>query len=504
MELANEKWQPARLIPTSGITGQEEAERRATSALLAVLQSVTEFRNALLKPLGAPAGALEAFIEVPFETADDRTVYPDGALVVRRGKTTWVALVEVKTGDATLEQPQLETYLDIARANGISTVLSISNEIAPSPGVHPVAVDKRKLRSVDLRHLSWAEVLTLAVQTRVHHGVSDPDQAWILGELIRYLEHPKSGAFDFSDMGSSWVAVRDAVAAGTLRAGDKGVDDVVSRWDQLLRFEALRLGRETGADVQVVVARKHQSDPSARTAAHVATLVDSGRLEGVIRIPGSCGDVGIVADLRAGTVTVGIELNAPQDGRLATQVKWLVRQLKEGEVPDKLRIDGLLAGSKSTTSELLGAVRNDPSILLDPSGRDFRAFRVSAPTVLGTKRGTGRGSFIDSVLAAVDGFYEGVVQNLQPWTPKAPKLPKSGQSATGAAGIRTDLPPQDGPPPYRPVASASAPSPPPFVPPSADPSAPSERAIAWEHAEARIERERLGATPGGDEESAEN
>lgn len=46
-------------------------------------------------------------------------------------------------------------------------------------------------------------------------GVADPDQAWILGELIRYLEHPKSGAVEFTDMGPSWVPVRDAVATGT-------------------------------------------------------------------------------------------------------------------------------------------------------------------------------------------------------------------------------------------------------------------------------------------------
>jgi hypothetical protein len=32
-----ETWQPARLIPVAGIRGQDEQERRATSALLAVL-----------------------------------------------------------------------------------------------------------------------------------------------------------------------------------------------------------------------------------------------------------------------------------------------------------------------------------------------------------------------------------------------------------------------------------------------------------------------------------
>ena len=36
-------WESARLIPVSGIRSAEEQERRATSALLAVISSVEEF-----------------------------------------------------------------------------------------------------------------------------------------------------------------------------------------------------------------------------------------------------------------------------------------------------------------------------------------------------------------------------------------------------------------------------------------------------------------------------
>ena len=38
-----EHWQEARLIPVSGIKGAQEQERRAASALLAVLSAVKEF-----------------------------------------------------------------------------------------------------------------------------------------------------------------------------------------------------------------------------------------------------------------------------------------------------------------------------------------------------------------------------------------------------------------------------------------------------------------------------
>jgi hypothetical protein len=71
------KWQRARLIPISGIGGPDERERRASSALLAVLGAVREFNRALLRPLGAPAGAVTTYTEVPFQLSDGRKLSPD-------------------------------------------------------------------------------------------------------------------------------------------------------------------------------------------------------------------------------------------------------------------------------------------------------------------------------------------------------------------------------------------------------------------------------------------
>jgi hypothetical protein len=430
--MVEETWQQARLIPTSGIHGQEEAERRATSALLAVMSSVREFGLAMVRPLGAPAGRLEAFIEVPFELGG-RTIRPDGLIRTVRGAKTWNALVEVKTGNAELRKEQIDAYVDIARENDFDVVLTISNQIAPAPGVHVLDLDGRKLKKVKVVHMSWAEVLTIAVQQRVHHGVSDPDQAWILSELIRYLEHPRSGALDFSDMGAAWVTVREALAAGTLRASDKGVPDVVSRWEQLLRFAALRLGRELGAHVEVLVSRKEAADPASRFATQTDSLVRDGVLSGSLRIPDAVAPLDVVADLRGKRLTVSVTVDAPRDGKPTTRVNWLVRQLRDA--PDTLRIDAFVAGSRTSTSELLRVARDKAAVLVTDPAREFRAFRVAATSPMGTKRGTGRGAFIDGVLTAVDGFYESVVQQLRPWAAKAPRLPEGGRSATEEAGI---------------------------------------------------------------------
>lgn len=439
--MADDKWQQARLIPTSGINGQEEAERRATSALLAVMGAVREFATALTKPFGAPVAPVSTYIEVPFKTGDDRTCYPDGLLEVTRAGRTWTALVEVKTGAAELERAQVETYLDVARDAGFDVVLTLSNEMAPAPGIHPVDVDKRKLRKVALHHLSWAEILTVAVQQRVHRGVSDPEQAWILGELIRYLEHPKSGALDFSDMGAGWVTVREAVAAGTLRSNDKGLAEVVSRWEQLLRFAALRLGRELGADVQVQLSRKELAEPALRFAAQTQSLVATGVLTGTLRIPHAVAPLDIVADVRAGRVAVSVDVEAPRDGRATTRVNWLIRQLKDA--PEGLRIDAFAAQQRTSTSELLRVVRENPQVLIVDPKRELRTFRLTVVSPLGTKRGTGRGGFIDSVLAAIDGFYEVVVQELRPWVAKVPQLPTGGRTAAEEAGLTIEPPELD-------------------------------------------------------------
>lgn len=238
--MAEEAWHAARLIPTSGINGAEEQERRATSALLAVIGAVNQFGKALLAPLGAPAGNIETYIEVPFMLGEHRH-YPDGLIRVSRGQRNWTCLVEVKTGSNKLEAPQLEAYLDIAKEQGFDALLTISNEIAAIAGTHPTPLDKRKLMRAGVHHLSWTQVLTDAVMQKVHRGVADPEQAWILGELIRYLEHPRSGAMEFDDMGPSWVAVREAVSNGTLRQNDKGLPEVASRWDQLMRYTCLRM-----------------------------------------------------------------------------------------------------------------------------------------------------------------------------------------------------------------------------------------------------------------------
>lgn len=442
--MAEENWNEARLIPTSGISGAEEQERRATSALLAVMSAVREFGRGLTQPLGAPAGAVQTYIEVPFAHGDKR-IYPDGLIRVARGSRSWTALVEVKTGNNVLEAAQLEAYLDVARDHGFDALVTISNEIPPAADQHPTKVDKRKLRKVALHHYSWSHILTEAVMQQEHRGVADPDQAWILGELIRYLEHPRSGALEFDDMGASWVPVREGVAAGTLRPADNGAAEVASRFDALLRFTSLRLGRTLGTEVVPLLSRREAAEPGLRTAALVDALCLEGRLIGAVRIPNAVAPLSIELDLRAGRVTCSVDLDAPKEGRPATRVNWLVRQLKSA--PEGLRVEAFAAhGRGASTAALLKDVREDPTLLIADPHKELKSFRVALAAPLGPKRGRGRGAAIDSVLTAVDTFYAEALQFLKAWSAAPPKMRETVETPprTLPALVSTALSSQDG------------------------------------------------------------
>ncbi len=422
------KWEAARLIPVSGISGSDEQERRGSSALLAVLQSVREFGRAITVPLGAPVGTISTFIEVPFARGDDH-VRPDGVIRVERGRRSWTALVEVKTAQNDLQAPQLEAYLDVARENGFDAVLTISNELLAVAGEHPTTVDRKKLKKVQLHHLSWSQIHTEAVIERVNRSIADPDQAWMLAELIRYLEHPRSGAVDFEDMGRAWVAIRDSAADGSLRVNAKGVGEVVGRFSQLVAFAGMRLSRQLGVDVRPALTRKELQDVTGRTQRGVTALIDQGVLSGSLDVPHAAAVIGVTADLRAGRVSCSASIDAPGQGRPTTRVRWLLRQL--ATAPEGLLVESTTARARTAgPCYALAEVRAKPELLISDPTKDLRSFTLRLSARAGTKRGAGRGSFVTSVLDLVDVFYADVVQSLKPWTEPAPSV----HSATSKSG----------------------------------------------------------------------
>jgi len=417
---ASDAWMPARLIPVAGIRNQKEQEIRAASSLLAVMGAVDEFGRALLKEIGAPAGRISTFTEVPLKSAAGKKLRPDGAITVERGQTSWKCLVEVKTDNVPLGNEQVSSYLDLAREHGFQAVLTISNQISTGASDVPVSVDRRKLRSVELRHLSWWRILTEAIMQHQHRGIRDPDQAWILKELIAYLEHENSGAVGFEDMGKSWVKVRKDARNGTLHSADPGVRDVVDRWEQFVEYLCLTLSQDLG--VQVLSAQSRAKDGQKWTATLMRQLEDEGTLSGSFRVPQAVGPIDVEADLRAQLTRASVRLAAPKEGRPLTRINWMLRQLRKA--PEDLRIEVRFARTKESTALLLRDAREDPKALLSPSDpkREPKSFTLSLARPLGTKRGKGERSFVLETRKLVVSFYGDLVEELSDWRPKAPRL----------------------------------------------------------------------------------
>jgi len=415
----------------SGIGTVAEAEQRATSALLAVLSVVRDLSIELLSPLGA-SRAQKATVETFIEINTPKTkVRPDGLIRVTSGSHSWSCYVEVKTGDHALTADQINNYWDLARNTGVDHVVTISNEIATQDGVHPT--DGLKVRAnskVSVSHISWSAIVAAALRLKRHKGLPDPEQAWLLDELLRYLQHRASGALDFSDMGPYWVAIRDDARKGTLTKRTEGITDVARRWEQLLRFGALQLSAEIGADVDLTYPGG-QDESKARTAVMIDSLATNGVLMGALRIPNTASDLFVEADLRARQLVAAADVAAPQDKGTRGRVSWLVNQL--ADAPGDVTIETYAKKARAGSSASLAETREDRNAPLDDQRRAPHRFRVVMRTEMGLGRnaGTSSRSFVTSVLDLMNTYYGSVLQAITPWQPPAPRILKTETSSDG-------------------------------------------------------------------------
>jgi len=427
----NDSWRVARLFPASALKSDRERETRATSVLLSVMTQVPEFGRRLTAAFGAPSGRMETFTEVSLPNGDTPR-RPDGVIRVERAGKLWTALVETKTNGNSLKPDQVQAYADIAARRGYEAVITLSNdvELDGSPLVE-VKMDGRRKHKVALWHLSWAEVAHQAQMLIRHEGVGNAAHAWLLQELLHYLQHENSGCHGFQNMGPAWVPVRNGIDDETLCQGDPRAVDVVESWERLVRQVCLRLGGELGQKALPVQRAKRGSDPRTRRAALADRLCTDGRLEAELRIDGTPGVLALCADLRTGKLRTSIEIAAPEQGYPLTWTKRLVRQL--ADAPADLHVEALLAGQAPGPRGTLERLRPEPADLLPKNGTPITGFRLSLFRGMGNTRGNAESGFIRSVDESVDRFHAHVVVHLDRRTPSAAPPAPSSSSRTREA-----------------------------------------------------------------------
>ncbi|MFJ3746814.1 TerD family protein [Streptomyces albidoflavus] len=405
----NDAWRSARLFPAASLKSDRERETRSTSVLLAAMAQVPEFGRRLTAAFGAPAGRMETFTEVTLPHGETPR-RPDGIIRVERAGKLWTALVETKTNGNPLRADQVQSYVDIAARRGYEAVITLSNDVAlEGRPLVEVKMDRRRKHKVALWHLSWAEVAHQAQLLIRHEGVGNAAHAWLLQELLHYLQHDNSGCQGFQNMGPSWVQVRNGIDAETLCPGDARAVDVIESWERLVRQVCLRIGGELGRKAMPVQRGKRGSDPAARRAALADRLCEDGRLTAELRVDGSPGVLALTADLRTGKLRTSVEVPVPEGGYPLSSAKRLLRML--AEAPADLHVETLVEegnGPRSTLERL----RPEPADLLPRNGERIMGFRLSLFKGVGTTRGSAASGFIRSVDEAVDHFHAQVVAHL--------------------------------------------------------------------------------------------
>jgi hypothetical protein len=446
---AQPDWVSARLFTTAGLRGAREQEVRASSALMSILGAVPIFSHSVLKTIGAPGGRrIETYTEAILRARGGGNLRPDGVILVSRAQRTWGCLVEVKTGRAALTKKQVENYIRLARKHGFDAVLTVSNELSGRPDELPYELNKVVQGKIDVHHLSWWRILTEARRCQHEKRIGDPDQAWLLGELIRYLADPRSRCAALDGMGANWAKVRDGVRAQTISRREPGLLAVVQRWEQLIEYISLKLSQELGTDV----TQRLSPIPEARHKRAIERLLNDGLLRGEIRVKDAAAPMILEADLRAGQTRAAARITAPEKGQARGRIGWLLRQLKEA--PGDLRVDVLFERAQRTQGTTLAKAHKDAELLRfsEDRLRPPRRFTISATRPMGRGSGRGRRAFVDATIGLATGFYRDTLQGIRAWQPSPPRLPEDEavddtsakestlQAGTGPGSIERPLP----------------------------------------------------------------
>ncbi len=414
----------ARLIP---VVADSKKEERATSILLASFMLIPSYAEAVLADAGAKVGKrsdIKCYTEIVFSDKSLDQFRPDGLIVISRGSKSWSALVEAKIGNNELSKEQIESYLDLAKSVGADALITISNQFATLPTHHPVSVAKTKTKSVELYHFSWMSLLSKAIVLSNNNSLEDKEQATVLKEVVRYLDHPSSGVSPINSMGTSWKNICDSTQQGArLGKNSNDANDAIRAWHQLFRYLAIELSIATGREVDIALSRVHTREPDARIKSDIQQLVSQHTLSGELSIPNAAANIQVVADIARRTITVSMRLDSPSDkSRPSAAINWFTRQLKDKQPNSNTIIRTIWPGRIPDMQNSYEITLNDPSAVIPENIKEIPKF-IEILTVydLGA-RFKGSKTFIESIISAVPDFYKEIGENLSKWVPQAPKI----------------------------------------------------------------------------------
>lgn len=426
------------LIPVGAESNKEVQVLSAFMATLPIIEGwlTASFGNSLPIRVGKQT-KIRCFTEVEFNDPAFKDCRPDGLIIVSTGRSEWSALVEAKIKHGKLEQSQIERYAQAAKQYGIDSLITISNEMASRPDHHPITLPKTLTNKVALLHYSWASILTNAQILEGQTAVDDPEQSFILRELIKYLGHDSSGIYRFDQMSSAWnEIVKQAVGLLSFAKSSEEVAQIASDWIQESKDLSMRLSSLVNERVEVKHSKAAKADMAVLRKEIVESLANNNTLETELDVPNSAGGIKVSANLQTRQVSVSMQITAPKDKKsTSARVNWLLRMLKHEE-SDNLVIGATWPSRIENTHSTVSQLRTAPDSIQCNNPKVAPVNFTVNLIVDNIKAFNGRKTFITLLEESVELFYTIAGQHIKAWQASPPK-------AKSSAAIEDDMTAKD-------------------------------------------------------------
>ena len=308
--------------------------------------------------------------------------------------------------------------------HGINAVITISNQFAIAPSHHPIKATKQKLKSVELFHFSWLALKSIAVIITENKKIEDPEQAYILSEIVRYLDHDSSGVTALTKMSNEWKDVCTSVQEqAVLSRTSSSVEQSVISWHQLVRHLALELSMKIGQPVTLSLSKSRLQDSEINFGEDCSQLVSKNSLEVDFDVPNAAAKIHFHADFLRRTINFSMKMEAPKDKTRATaSINWLTRQLRDKEELSNITIRAYWPKRTPMTSAPLLSVLETPDLLLPAGMSDLPSHIEVARVVDLMVKFKGVRTFVEECSKHFPQFYHDAGQHLSKWVAKAPQV----------------------------------------------------------------------------------
>jgi hypothetical protein len=291
-------------------------------------------------------------------------VRPDGLLVCQRGKSCWSALIESKAESQKIRTDQIASYIDLARAVGVDTIVTISNEFARVPTEPPYRLDGNQVRGIQVLHFAWADLRTMLELLKNEPELCEIEKG-LLQECLHYLWDERSGVETFDAMPDVWPAFVEA-ASTTLgfNANVRGFGEIVSAWQQERRDLCSKLMHRLGTQVELRHPVGVYSSDDERTQADRRDLADEYKMSAQFLFKDRRLSLDVLLNLHACRMTAAMQIPVPENKGARATVSWLSRSIDRSLTHDaKLHFDWPYRGHDAapTVEDFLC----EPDIVLD-------------------------------------------------------------------------------------------------------------------------------------------